>query len=231
MTNFRKIYIGVDPAVGEEQRHDCTAIVAGMLFSEKVADRYINKVYILPKFINKRMDFGTAIDAMLKMHEHIKQTYNATDSQIKVLIENGGQQKAFYDQLSKECSFPPKYIEQVGTKGVDKRSRIAAACSFLQSKRVWLPKTGMEELVNQLLYFGAEKHDDLADAFAMVVNEAMADKPKEMGVIAGDYYPKESKNQKQFFAHGQMHYGDQEEYYRRIQRMIDKQDEYLNGML
>lgn len=216
MLKFKKIYISVDPAVGEEQRHDCTAIVVGMAFSEKVAGKYTTKVYVLPKFINARLDFGNAIKAMLDMHEHVKTTYKVSDSQIKILIEQGGQQKAFYDSLKESCPFPPKYIEQVSTKGVDKRSRTAAACSYMQSKRVFLPEKGLEELTMQLLHFGSEKHDDLADSFAMMVNTAMSEKNTEIGMIDGDYFPPSpegmsGKPKKQ-----------QEDYYRKIQDFLDR---------
>lgn len=230
MTIFRQIYIGVDPAVGEEQRNDCTAIIAGMTFSEKIAGRYTNKVYILPEFINKRMNFRDAIEAILEEHALIKRTYNIPEYQITILIENGGQQKSFYDQLCGECSFSPKYIKLVPTQGIDKRSRIAAACSYMQSKRVFLPKDRMDNLESQLLYFGAEKHDDLADAFAMVVNEAMRDIPLTMGVATADFFG-ENRKQKRFFAHGQWHDGDPNEYYRRMKEIQDAKDKFYNDRI
>jgi len=49
------------------------------------------------------------------------------------------------------------------------------------------PEKGCEELIDQLIGFGKEKHDDLADAFAMLVIKIIVNKPK--GGSAGIFAP------------------------------------------
>ena len=228
MLKFRKIYIGVDPATGKGQNHDCTAIIACMVFSERIAGNNVTKVYILPEHVNARMDFGEVVQATIDLHTKIKQTYGRKDHEIQVLFENAGQQKCFYDHFKAVSRLPDRYIELVSTQGIDKRSRIAAACSYMQSNRVLLPEKGMDELVNQLLYFPHERFDDFADVFAMVVNKAMSVKIVDVGVATLAYYPNQNRNKEQFFAHGQMRYGNKEEYFEKLQEFEDKQNEMFN---
>jgi len=40
---------------------------------------------------------------------------------------------------------------------------------MVQSGKVLFPKKGAERLIEQLVHFGMEKHDDLADAFAILL--------------------------------------------------------------
>lgn len=225
---FRKIFIGIDPATGEGQHHDCTAVIAGMVFSERIAGNNVTKVYILPEHINARMGFGEAIQAIIDLHSQIKKTYGRKDHEIQVLFENAGQQKCFYDHFKTVSHLPDKYVELVSTQGIDKRSRIAAACSYMQSNRVLLPEGRMDELENQLLYFPNERHDDMADAFAMVVNKAMSVKIPDIGVANGDFFPNQNKNKEQFFLHGEMRSGNKVEYYKQVQELVDKQNETFN---
>lgn len=39
--------------------------------------------------------------------------------------------------------------------------------------KVFFPKQGAEELIQQLVYFGVEKHDDLVDAFTIVLLKSL----------------------------------------------------------
>src|SRR5690606_16997129 len=51
----------------------------------------------------------------------------------------------------------------------DKKSRIASACHFAKSGRVLFPKTGARDLLDNIVGFGIEEHDDFADAWAYLV--------------------------------------------------------------
>ena len=48
---------------------------------------------------------------------------------------------------------------------------------MIQSARVLFPKRGAEKIIQQIVGFGSEKYDDLADAFAMLVLHAMINRP------------------------------------------------------
>jgi len=48
---------------------------------------------------------------------------------------------------------------------------------MITSGRVLFPREGAEQLIQQLVHFGVEKHDDLADAFANLVHSVNEDPP------------------------------------------------------
>ena len=41
---------------------------------------------------------------------------------------------------------------------------------LIKTGKILFPKKGCEELLRQLVHFGVEKHDDLADAFSVLIN-------------------------------------------------------------
>ena len=53
--------------------------------------------------------------------------------------------------------------------GQDKRARLESVAAFIQNGTILFPETGCEDLLSQLLYFGVEEHDDLADSFVYLV--------------------------------------------------------------
>ena len=53
--------------------------------------------------------------------------------------------------------------------GADKRARLRAAATFIQNGTVVFPEHGCEALIDQILGFGVEDHDDLVDAFVYIV--------------------------------------------------------------
>jgi predicted phage terminase large subunit-like protein len=70
----------------------------------------------------------------------------------------------------------------------DKRTRLMQVTPFLESGQVFFPRTGCEDLINELLNFGMERHDDLADAFAMLLTHFIdehAHEPQSTYLIRG----------------------------------------------
>ena len=55
----------------------------------------------------------------------------------------------------------------------DKRARLMTVASYVQNGTVVFPKKGCEDLIMQLTGFGLEAHDDLADAFVLVIQGLM----------------------------------------------------------
>jgi phage terminase large subunit-like protein len=41
--------------------------------------------------------------------------------------------------------------------------------NFIKTGRVMFPSQGAEQLINQIVNFGVEKHDDLADALSILI--------------------------------------------------------------
>ncbi len=155
----RKIIIGVDLAISEKDTADCTAAIVGLVYGYEEGFR----VYILPKPLNERLNFPstiTRITALFKSHRHIAET--------ELNIEDVGYQRAAIEQLNHNG------IPAVGVKVTgDKRSRLISVSSYIQQGKIRFPRTGCEELIEQLVGFGVEKHDDLVDAFTTIGHRAI----------------------------------------------------------
>lgn len=59
--------------------------------------------------------------------------------------------------------------------GQDKRERLNLTTHLIKSGKILFPKKGCEQLITQLIGFGYEKHDDLADAFAILILKIQED--------------------------------------------------------
>jgi len=168
--NLIGIYSGVDLAISERTSADCTAIVSVAVYS--IVGEI--KIFVLPNPVNERLTFPKANDRIKMIFE----TIHKSERRNKIYIEDVGYQRALIQQLGIE-QIP---VEGVAVGGADKRSRIALTSPHIQSGKVLFPKVGCDELINQLVNFGAEKHDDLADAFSMVINKALVTKQRSFGV-------------------------------------------------
>ncbi len=82
-----------------------------------------------------------------------------------LFIEEVAYQGAFIQELVKQ-GYP---AEGVKVMGQDKRQRLTLTTHLIKSGKILFPKKGCEELISQLVGFGYEKHDDLADAFSILV--------------------------------------------------------------
>ncbi len=157
--NFMYAATGVDLAISQKEASDRTAMVSARIF-DNGSDM---KIFILPNPINKQMTFPATtqkikeIDKMLAPGHH---NY--------IFIEQVAYQEAIIQQLD---------FEGVDVEGVkiatDKRSRLAVTSSFLQTGHILFPKNGCEDLITQLVGFGKERYDDLADAFSLLVSQAV----------------------------------------------------------
>ena len=57
----------------------------------------------------------------------------------------------------------------------DKRARLRVAARYIKLGVVKFPRTGCEQLITQLLGFGAEKHDDAVDALVYLILGVIGD--------------------------------------------------------
>jgi len=76
--------------------------------------------------------------------------------------------------------------EAISVGGMDKRSRLAMTTDAIRTAKVLFPRQGAEELIAQLLGFGVEKHDDLADAFSTLVLKELSNPRPFIGFIVLD---------------------------------------------
>lgn len=152
---FRFTLAAADLAISQRQTADYTAIVIAKVYGWGKDMR----IYILPYPINARLNFPQQLDT-------VKQIIKEYDGRIEILIESNGYQKALVEKLEEE-RYP---VKGVPTYGQDKRVRLSLATPHLKSGVVLFPQSGAEHLIQQLIGFGAEKHDDLADAFTMLID-------------------------------------------------------------
>lgn len=153
--------IGVDIAVSEKEHADFSAIVAGMVYKK---DDDVT-IYILPYPVNKHLTFP-------ELEEEIRDLARSlpTKRKVKLFIEDVGTQKALVQRLQKYGYD----VEGVVPKA-DKRTRLGYTAQPLKYKTVQLCKYGCTELIDQLSNFDFVRHDDLADAFSLLVNKVLDD--------------------------------------------------------
>lgn len=148
--------LGVDVALSEKESADYTALVTVMI-------KFIEEkpyIYVLPHPINKRFNF-------LKTIEYIKELEKAYNY-ARIFVENNGYQGAVVEQLEDYG------ISAVGVPSkADKRTRLSTVASKIESGQILFPKIGCEKLIDQIVHFGVEKHDDLMDAFVLVSQQVI----------------------------------------------------------
>lgn len=143
--------VGIDLAISLKDTADFTAMVCARVVG--------GIMYILPNPTNERLSFPDTI-------ERIKALYNALGSNERrhVYVENVGYQEAAVQMLRKDGI----QVEGVNPHGQDKRARIALTTHNIKSGLILFPEHGAEDLIRQLVGFGKESHDDLADAFTIL---------------------------------------------------------------
>ena len=167
-----QLVTGVDLAISEKESADETAFVSGMVWGKNRDKR----LYITDAFA-KRMDFSDTA-TMLEWH-HRKQSdaYGAKFGITKheVIVETVGYQEAMEQYLKKNSSMLITGKKPMGTK----RDRLLLTTEFIRSGRILFPNTEAGRmLLEQLIGFGKERHDDLVDAFTIMVLEIFARKER-----------------------------------------------------
>jgi len=162
-----EIRIGVDPAISKSNVADYTAMVPGLLYETKTG----YQIYILPKIINKRLSFPETVDTC----KVLDKSYEKDEIHPTFVIEDVAYQKALPQQLESEGILN---IMTTRPGNQDKRSRLVLTANMIKNGQVLFPKQGAEQLIQQIIHFGVEKHDDLADAFANLVHSLSEHRPK-----------------------------------------------------
>jgi predicted phage terminase large subunit-like protein len=168
---FRGIYVGVDLAIGEKDTNDCTSMVVGYVYG--VGKKM--KIYIQSKPFNKRVPFPEQAEYLAQLIAREKLTHG----RVKVYVEDVGYQRALVQYFNSS-----KYdIEAVPVGRMSKSLRLQLTTPLLKEGRVLFPEEGAEELIEQLLGFGKEKHDDLVDAFSLLVMKVVDNNPSGSGLL------------------------------------------------
>jgi len=159
--------IGVDLAISQEDSADYTAMVPALLYG----DGPDTDIYILPGVINRKLTFPSTVD----LCKDLKKIYDEDIGHYtEFIIEDVAYQRSLPQQLEREG------ITEVKTTrpgNQDKRTRLVLTAHMIKNGKVKFPKQGAEELISQIVHFGIEKHDDLADAFSNLVLSVVEDPP------------------------------------------------------
>lgn len=149
------IVVGIDLAISQKNTADYTAMVSAYVYG------YGNdlKIYILPNPINERLTFPKTLEKIKMINDIYKYRTKY------ICIEDVGYQLAVQQQLG-AMGIKAEGIE---VHGQDKRSRLVTTSDYIFSGKVLFPIQGANDLVQQLVGFGIEKHDDLADAFSFII--------------------------------------------------------------
>ncbi len=162
--SYRYTFTAIDLAISERERADCTAMVSASVYGYGENMR----IYILPNPINERLDFPSAIEKAKLLSLSLSHNGKKT----RLVIEDNMYQRAFPQMLQKD-RYPAEGVQSVG----DKRTRLTLINPTVKAGQVLFPKEGTETLIQQLIGFGVERYDDLADAFAILVGEVMKNNP------------------------------------------------------
>ncbi len=154
---FEGEFISVDPAFSIEKQSCKTAIIRFKIF--RSGDDL--QLYVCPFPFNDRQREPEVI-------EEIKRMYYSSDSRFdtEIIVEKAGQQIGLVDLLTVE-RLPVKGVP-VGT--ADKRARLSNSSNYIKIPRIFFPREGAEDLLNQILYCGTERYYDLMDAFTLGVS-------------------------------------------------------------
>ena len=168
--NFNTFYAtGIDLAISQKETADYTAMV-----SAQIQNRYSKDMtaYILPNPVNRRL---TSLDT-IETAKTIADSFGNRD--VKIVVESNGYQETIAEHL-RSAHY---HAEGMQSRG-DKRARLAAVSFLVQSGRVLFPRAGAEQLLEQLLGLGIESHDDLVDAFSILLTKIASEwnRPKVFG--------------------------------------------------
>jgi predicted phage terminase large subunit-like protein len=118
----------------------------------------------LPNPVNEHLDSKDIQDRAKELSKALGNGEPTT-----LWVESVGYQKSIIEHLVAD-GFPAKEYKPYGS---DKRARLSVVATYIQSGTVVFPRHGAEALIEQMVNFGTEKHDDLSDAFCILVANVM----------------------------------------------------------
>lgn len=163
----RLVGLGVDMALSESSSADSTALIPfiGIGYGDEL------KVYILNYIVIKRLNFTDAIAEIKKVCGYLDEDFKRMPMVYveKANIETAATQILRLDKI---------LSEPVDTSRMSKQERLKVSTPYIRVGKVLFPHKGAEQLISQIVNFGIEKHDDLVDAFTLIVIKVLAtDRP------------------------------------------------------
>lgn len=157
--NYSFGVVGIDLAISLKASADYTAMVSAAVFKFNSK----RKIYILPRPVNMRMTFPETVQAAKNARDVHPKPKSTT-----LVVESVAYQSALWQELQRQ-GYNAKPFE---LHGQDKRTRLALLSEAIKNGDILFPREGAKDLINQIVNFGVEKHDDLADAFVACASYA-----------------------------------------------------------
>lgn len=155
-----------DLAISEKETADFTAGISGV-----TATYGGRKRLFITNILNKRLSFTDMKQQAKQMHEKMPLGSH-------VIVEDVGYQKAALQEL-KRAGLPVRPIRPVR----DKTARLESIAEYIIDGSVLFPDDGSaDELIQQLLGFGVEEHDDMVDALVYLIMVLLA-KPQSTAIV------------------------------------------------
>lgn len=173
--DYRYTAIAVDLAISASSTADYTSMIVGHVYGNEETMR----VYILPNPINQRLDFPKTIETLKNLANTC-----GLDGRAEIFIEDVGYQKSVIQQLKKEGY----EVKGFPVRGQDKRARLSSVTPMIQIGKVLFPRGSCDLLARQLVNFGAEKHDDLVDAFTILMHMAIKEDIPQVQILGREWY-------------------------------------------
>jgi predicted phage terminase large subunit-like protein len=168
-TSYIEVRIGIDLAISKRDTADFTAMVPAVLYETEYGQY---DIYILPKIINKRLSFPETIEICKTLNDSYKKIEGWSGPML--VIEDVAYQRALPQQLREEGL---RNVQTIRPGSSDKRTRLMLTANWIKTGRIKFPRSGADELIQQIVHFGVEKYDDLADAFSTVILSAISKPP------------------------------------------------------
>lgn len=149
--------MGVDPAISQADTADYTAMVACHVFGygENM------KIFILPLIVNERLSLQNIVERAKRFREMFPR------ETVRFVVEDVAAQNYLIQLMKYEGLF----VSPMKVSGLSKHDRLVNSTLHFEKGNVLFPKKGAEQLIEQVLDFGTEKHDDLADALTSMLAE------------------------------------------------------------
>ena len=97
-------------------------------------------------------------------------------------------QASVFQQLQRE-GYSVEGVKILG----DKRERLASITHLIESGKILFPRQGAEALIQQLIGFGVEKHEDLVDAFTLLIHKIIENNHGKPDIFWLDWGPPPSE--------------------------------------
>ena len=154
---YRMSASAVDPGTKNKEGTDPTAIVSGHLYGHGQDAR----IYISPIYFNGTLDFLDIVKKVKEMSEQL-----GKGRRTHVVVETvQAQTYIFQDLMHQGYPVSEFYPQRYG----DKEQRLTSTTAPLIQNAQIVFHRSCEEIINQIVNFGLENHDDLCDALVMLV--------------------------------------------------------------